>query len=298
MTILEAMKLGTRPLRSYLFAPGNHPRKVEKVFQVGADAVILDLEDAVARAEKEATRKAVVEAMKKPRNCLGYIRVNGLDTEYSLGDFQAVVGDWLDGIVVPKVEKPGDLQTADWILSNLEKERGIEPGSIDILPIIETGLGIQNIEAIASSATRVKRLSFGAGDFTRDMGMVWSADEDELAYARSRMVLASRTANIEPPIDTVFIDLEDDEHLQKSAKTAAYFGFQGKLCIHPKQITSVHEAFTPTAKQIKRAEKIVKAFKEAEKQGSASIQVDGYFIDYPIVEKAMRVLEIAKSMSD
>ena len=296
MKTLEAMKLGTRLLRSYLFAPGNHPRKVEKVFQVGADAVILDLEDAVAVAEKEVSRETVVEAMKKPRNCLGYIRVNGLDTEFSLGDFQAVVGDWLDGIVVPKVEKAGDLQTADWILTNLEKERGLEVGSIDLLPIIETGLGIQNVEEIANSGTRVKRLSFGAGDFTRDMGMIWSPNEDELSYARSRMVLASRNANIESPIDTVFIDLEDEEHLQKSAQAGAYFGFQGKLCIHPKQIAAVHAAFTPTAKQIKRAAKIVQAFKEAEEQGSASIQVDGYFVDYPIVEKAMRVLEIAKSL--
>jgi citrate lyase subunit beta / citryl-CoA lyase len=298
MKTLEAMKLGTRPLRSYLFAPGNHPRKVEKVFQVGADAIILDLEDAVAVSEKEATRKTVVEAMKKPRNCLGYIRVNDLNTEFSLGDFQAVVGDWLDGVVIPKVEKPGDLQTADWILTGLEKERGLETGSIDLLPIIETGLGIQNIEEIANSGTRVKRLSFGAGDFTRDMGMIWSPNEEELSYARSRMVLASRNANIESPIDTVFIDLEDEEHLQKSAQTAAYFGFQGKLCIHPKQIAAVHGAFTPTAKQIKRAQKIVQAFKEAEEEGSASIQVDGYFVDYPIVEKAMRVLEIAKSIPD
>lgn len=208
------------------------------------------------------------------------------------------MGDWLDGIVVPKVEKPGDLQTADWIVSSLERERGLPEGSIDILPIIETGSGIQNIEAIAASGTRVKRLSFGAGDFTRDMGMVWSPDEEELAYARSRMVLASRTANIESPIDTVFIDLEDDTHLQKSAQTAAYFGFQGKLCIHPKQIKAVHAAFTPTEKEIKRAEKIVAAFNDAEKDGSASIQVDGYFIDYPIVEKALRVLEIAKTISD
>ena len=293
----ESMKIATRPHRSYLFAPGNHPRKVEKVFQVGADVVILDLEDAVARAEKEASRVAVVDAMKQKRDCLGYIRVNGLETEFSLGDFQAIVGDWIDGIVVPKVENPGDLQTADWILTSLERERRLVPGSIDILPIIETGLGIQNVEAIAASATRVKRLSFGAGDFTRDMGMVWSPDEAELAYARSRMVLASRTANIEPPIDTVFIDLDDDEHLKLSAMNGASFGFQGKLCIHPKQIEAVHAAFTPTAKQIKRAEKIVAAFNAAEKEGSASIQVDGYFIDYPIVEKALRVLEIAKTLS-
>ena len=124
------------PLRSLLFAPGNHPRKVEKVFQVGADVVILDLEDAVAIAEKPVTRTAIVDALKKKHRGLGYVRINSLDTKFAWGDFARVVGTWLDGIVLPKVETAGQLQTADWVLAQLERENGIEIGSIDLLPII------------------------------------------------------------------------------------------------------------------------------------------------------------------
>ena len=282
------------PLRSFLFTPGNHPRKVEKVFQVGADVIILDLEDAVAIAEKAATRATVVEALKKPHRGLGYIRVNSLDTEFAWGDFAAIVGPWLKGIILPKVETADQLQTADWILTQLERENDIEIGSIDLLPIIETGLGLQNIEAITAAPTRLKRVSFGAGDFTRDMNLVWTGQERELAYARSRIVLASRAAGIEPPVDTVFIDLKDRENLEHSTRTALEFGFQGKLCIHPDQVGLVNDVFTPDQAEVARAEKIIAAFMEAEASGSASIQVDGYFVDYPIVEKARRVLEITE----
>ncbi|MSP51639.1 MAG: CoA ester lyase [Alphaproteobacteria bacterium] len=281
-----------RLLRSFLFVPGNHSRKVEKVFGVGADAVILDLEDAVAIAEKPATRATVVEALKKPHRSLGYIRVNALDTEYCYGDFHAIVGPWLDGIMVPKVEAADQLKTVDWLLAQIERERGLAIGTIDILPIIETGLGLHRIDEICGGKTRVKRVSFGAGDFTRDMGLKWTGEEQELTHARARIVLASRVAGLEPPIDTVFIDLKDRAHLEMSTHTALNMGFQGKLCIHPDQVPLVNEIFTPTGAEIARAEKIIAAFKKAEAEGSASIQVDGYFVDYPIVVKAQRVLDV------
>ena len=285
------------PLRSLLFAPGNHPRKVEKVFQVGADVVILDLEDAVAIAEKPATRAIIVDALKKKHRGLGYVRINSLDTEFAWGDFAEVVGAWVDGIILPKVETADQLQTADWVLAQLEREKGMEIGSIDLLPIIETGRGVHNIEAITMTGTRVKRVSFGAGDFSRDMNLVWTGPEQELAYARSRIVLASRAAGIEAPIDSVFIDLKDREHLELSTQKALEFGFQGKLCIHPDQVGLVNDVFTPDAAEVSRAERIIVAFEEAEATGSASIQVDGYFVDYPIVEKARRVLEVSERIS-
>jgi citrate lyase subunit beta/citryl-CoA lyase len=284
------------PQRTYLFTPGNHPRKVAKVFGTGADVVILDLEDAVAVAEKAATRETVVEALQPPRNCLGYVRVNALDTEFCYGDIQAVVRERTDGIMLPKVESPSQLETVDWLITQLEHERGLTPGAIDLLPIIETGAGVAAVEAIARAETRIKRISFGAGDYTRDMGMVWTPDEGELAHARACIVLASRVAGLEPPIDTVFIDLRDTEHLEQSARTALSMGFQGKLCIHPNQVEPVNRTFTPSEEEVARAEKFVVAFKEAEAAGSASIQVDGYFIDYPIVEKAERVLRIIESI--
>ncbi len=286
------------PFRSFLFAPGNHPRKVEKVFGCGSDAVILDLEDAVANAEKVATRAAVAAALAKPRGNLGYVRVNGFDTEFCFGDLAAVVGPGLDGIVLPMVESAAQLLAVDWMLGNLEREIGLEPGAIDLIPILETGKGVAALDEIAGSGSRVRRMAFGAGDYTLDMAMEWTLDEVELDDARARMVLASRVAGLEAPIDTVWIHIKDLDGIRKSSERARRMGFQGKMCIYPPQVAPVHDVFSPGAAEVARAERIVAAFEEAEKAGSSSIQLDGFFIDYPIVYKAQRILDIARRIQE
>jgi citrate lyase subunit beta/citryl-CoA lyase len=281
------------PIRSFLFTPANHPRKVEKVFASGADAIILDLEDACAASEKAASRAVAVAALSAPRSCLGYVRVNASDTEWCFRDLDEVIGPWLDGIVAPKIERPEEIVLIDWMIAQFERERGLPIGAIDLMPIIETGIGLHALDAIIAAGTRIKRVSFGAGDFTRDMGMKWSADEAELAYARGRLILASRVGGLEPPIDTVHIDLADEDSFVQSIITGVKFGFQGKLLIHPKQVELTNQSFMPSPKEIARAQKIVGAFSAAEGAGSASIQVDGYFVDYPIVQKARHVLALA-----
>ncbi|HEX3883121.1 MAG TPA: CoA ester lyase [Stellaceae bacterium] len=279
------------PLRSFLFAPGNHPRRVEKALTLDADAVILDLEDAVAIAEKPATRGAVVATYAQPRSGLLYVRVNAADTEFCHGDFTAIVQRGLDGIILPKVENAAAIQTIDWLLANLERERGLPAGGIDLVPIVETARGVTNIEAILGAGTRVRHCAFGAGDFTLDVNMRWSREEGELAYARSRIVTASRAAGIEAPLDTVWVDLQDEEGLEASTRLALGMGFQGKMCIHPNQVGVVNRVFTPTNSEIDFAERVVAAFAQAEKEGSAAIQLDGKFIDYPIVYRAQRTLD-------
>ncbi len=283
--------------RSLLFAPGNHPRKVEKSLGLNADAVILDLEDAVAISEKEATRALVVEALQAPRRCKGYIRVNAIDTPYCYGDVLAAVVPGVDGIMLPKVERADDLRTIDWLVTQLERERGLPPGSVDILPIIETGRAIQHIAEIVGADTRVKRVSFGAGDYTLDMGLTWTAEERELAYARGAIAHACRDAEIEPPVDTVHINLGRIEELRNATQLAKSMGFQGKLCIHPEQVDPVNAIFSPTGDEVDLAKRYMAAFAEAEAGGSASIQVDGYFIDYPIVEKARRTIARAEAIA-
>ena len=285
-----------QPNRAFLFAPGNHPRKVEKVFDAGADAVILDLEDAVAVSEKVATRPAVIEALQLPRRCRGYVRVNALDTPFCFEDIEAVVQNGLDGIVLPKVEQAADIQMVDWLITSLERKSGLVEGGIDLMPIIESGKGIANAREIAAAGGRLKRLSFGAGDYTRDMGMEWTLDELELDHAQSEVVLASRINHLEPPIDTVFIHIKEDQHFRNSAERARIKGFQGKLCIHPAQVPLTNAAFTPKAQDVTWSRRIIAAFEEAEASGSASIQVDGYFVDYPIVVKAKRVVSLAEAI--
>lgn len=286
-----------QPNRTFLFAPGNHSRKVEKVFDAGADAVILDLEDAVAISEKPATRAVVVEALQKPRRCRGYIRVNALDTTFCFEDIEAVVAAGVDGVILPKVERAADLQMVDWMMTGLEKRRGLAVGSIDLIPILETGKGLAEARSIAGAGiARMKRLSFGAGDFTRDMGMEWTMMEAELAPYQAEVVLASRIHKLEPPLDTVFIHLREEEAFAKSCERAKNMGFQGKLCIHPVQIGTANAMFAPSAEEAAFARKVIAAFAEAEAAGSASIQIDGYFVDYPIVQKAERVVALADAV--
>jgi citrate lyase subunit beta/citryl-CoA lyase len=281
-------------MRSLLFAPGNHARRVEKALSLAADGVILDLEDAVAISEKAATRPTVVEAFGKPRTGRLYVRVNALTTEWCHGDIVAVVQAGLDGIILPKVEHAHELRTADWLIGNLERERGLPAGSIDLMPIIETALGISNLSRICRSGTRMKRLAFGAGDFTLDMGMVWTRSEGELMPHRAACVLESRAAGLEPPMDTVWADLRDADGFIASAKHAAALGFQGKMCIHPDQIAPANAAFSPDEAAVAHAKRVVAAFDKAEAEGLASIQLDGQFIDYPIVQRARRVVEAAR----
>lgn len=287
------------PYRSFLFTPGDHPRKVAKVFDAGADAVILDLEDAVAIAEKPGTRAMVVEALGRPRSCLGYVRVNAYDTEFCFRDLTTVVGPWLDGIVLPKVESVDQVHSVDWLISQLEVEHGMAVGSIDLMPIIETGKGMANMASIAQCGSRVRRLSFGAGDYTLDMNMHWGMDESELYHARASMAMESRATGLEPPVDTVFIHIGAQHHdaLVNSAVLPKNLGFQGKLCIHPEQVGPSNTVFTPAAEEVAHAHKVIEAFDVAEAAGSASIQVDGYFVDYPIVEKARRVVAIVEGIA-
>jgi citrate lyase subunit beta/citryl-CoA lyase len=266
---------------------------VEKAIGLGADVVILDLEDAVAVSEKKSTRNLINKTLEQPRNCAAFVRVNAYDTEFCYGDICSIVSENLDGIVLPKLESVEDLKSVDWLLTNLEKERGLPHRSIDLMPIIETAGGLVNIREMASSDTRVQRLAVGGGDYTRDLGMGWTLKEDELLPVRSEMVLASRFGKLEPPVDTVFIHIKEHEAFRASCVNILGLGFQGKMCIHPDQVPVTNEIFTPSADEVRWSKRIISEFGEAEKSGIASIQIDGYFVDYPIVEKAQRTVDIS-----
>lgn len=285
------MSRQTPPLRSLLFAPGNHARRVEKALSLDADAVILDLEDAVAVSEKSATRAVVAAALGRPRRGLLYVRVNAIDTEFCYGDLVAVVQAGLDGVILPKAESAAGIATIDWLMAQLERDRSLPHGTVDLIPIVETARGLRQIDAILSAGHRVRRVAFGAGDFTLDLNMAWTRGETELAHARAMVVTASRAAGIDPPLDTVWADLTDAAGLEASARTALACGFQGKMCIHPDQVTVVNRVFTPSDAEIAAAERVCAAFERAEAEGNAATQVDGKFIDYPIVYRAQRVLQ-------
>jgi citrate lyase subunit beta/citryl-CoA lyase len=272
---------------------------LEKVGQCGADAVILDLEDAVPIAEKAATRTMVRAAVQRICTCPVYVRINplvastGFSQPIGAADLQAIVCQELAGIILPKVEAASEVRHVDRLLAALEQERGLVSGAIDLIPIIETARGVQHVYDIATAGTRLRRLAFGAGDFTRDIGVRWSRREVESQYARSALVIASRAAGLEAPLDSVWVDLRDQRGLVRSARLVKQLGFQGKMCIHPGQVDLVNAVFSPTPEEVAAARRVVEAFHHAETQGLASIQLDGQFIDYPIVEAAQRLLATA-----
>ena len=286
-------------IRSKLYAPGSDLRKLAGVGKYGADAVILDLEDAVPVSKKEAARQLVREAIPKVKQTAPrvYVRINPLGdkTSFSVGqgadDVEAVVCRGLDGIVVPKVESEKELDEIDARLAAMETRVGLPVGFLEVVPIIETAKGLWNAYEIATRIRRVRTLSLGAGDLTRDLSIEWSRDERELDYARSRLVLISRAAGILPPTDSVWVRLADDDGFEDSVRRARRMGFQGKSCIHPKQVEVVNRVFSASPEELAWAQKIVAAFDAAIAKGSASILVDGEFVDYPLAEKARQLLE-------
>jgi citrate lyase subunit beta/citryl-CoA lyase len=277
-------------LRSLLFTPANGGRKVEKAFASAADGVILDLEDAVAVSEKPAARHAAVQTLGGERTRTAWVRVNALSTPFCFDDLLAIAPAAPDAIVLPKVECYADVRTADWLLSQMEARHGLAAGSIGLAPIIETAAGVAAAGEIARTSPRVQRLVFGAVDLALDMDLDLDDDQGAIAQARFAIALASRAAGLPGPMDTAFVDIPALDRLRASAVRARAMGYGGKLCIHPAQIEVVNEVFTPTARELERARRIVDAFDAAERAGLAAVSLDGAMIDYPVVLKARRVL--------
>jgi citrate lyase subunit beta/citryl-CoA lyase len=290
--------------RTFLFAPGNHPRRVEKALGLDADAVILDLEDAVAASDKAAARQPVAEALKRPRKCRGYVRPNAPSSPFCYRDLVETIHAKVDGVVLPKVESAADLHAIDWLLAALEREQGMAEGSIDLIPQVETAAGVARVDRIVQARNlrpyagpwRVKRLAFGAADYSLDTGIVPSLEEPELAEARARVVLASRAAGLEGPIDSPWFHLRDVEGYRRALERSRRGGFQGRLCVHPDQVPVANAAFTPSAEEVARAERIVVAFKAVEAKGGAAVEVDGQMVDYPIVYRAQALLDTMREI--
>lgn len=283
--------------RTMLFAPANDLRKVGKALLLNADGTVLDLEDAVALSEKSNARNALKEALALPRRGDVFIRVNSAQTDFILADLLAAVTEGVKGLVLAKSESAEEIRQIDWLMEKIEKERGITAGSLELIPFIESANAIVNAFAIASASSRVSRMFFGGVDYVLDIGTTFSKGGQEIFYARSQLVVASRAAGIEPPIDTVYPDFKDIEGLVADAKTVRQMGFQGKLAIHPGQIEPLNEVFTPTPEEMAWAKKIVDVFDESEARGQAVFQVDGKMIEYPIANRARRIIALAEQIA-
>lgn len=280
-------------LRSWIFIPGNQDKHLKKANSLEADAIIFDLEDAVSPSEKAIARLKVAESLQKTKETLNFVRVNALSTVHFLEDVDEVVSDSLAGIVLPKVEKKEDIVIAEYILGQSEEKYNLPPGSISIIPIIETAIGLHHAYEIVSASKRISRLAFGAEDFMLDLNIESRDEQVELLYTRSKLITASRAAGKEAPIDSVYTNFKEEKGLEKSAQIGRNLGFQGKLLIHPKQIEVVNQVFSPTEDEIKEAKRILEIYEESVAKGNGSIEVDGKMVDIPVAERAKKILSYA-----
>lgn len=282
------------PIRSLLFAPANDARKVAKVGAIGADAVVLDLEDAVAREQKIAAREMAREGLGAIAGPVRCIRVNAWDTGLTPGDVAAILCPELDVIVLPKVEAPRDLHRLDAAIAAGLRSTG-EAGP-RVLALIETCAGILAAAEIARASPRLAGLVFGAGDLGKDLALPTLRGDmsGALAWGRAKLVYDARAAGLPGPIDGPCLAVRDDAAMETEACAARALGHRGKVCIHPGQVAIANRVFSPDADEVAFARRVIAAFAEAEARGIASITVEGVFVDYPIVEKAEALVRLAE----
>jgi citrate lyase subunit beta/citryl-CoA lyase len=276
-------------LRAVLFVPGNDERKLQRARESGADLVVADLEDAVAESEKTGARMIARAAIPRlAAHLRAAVRVNGLDTGRLEADIAAVAAPELSAIVVPKVESAGALKAADDQLSRAERLHGLPAGSIALIALLETPLGVARCEQILLEApSRTVTTMFGVADFTAALGVDVSPEGTELLYARGRLVVAARAAGLAAPIDGPYLQIEDAPGLLEDSRRSRRLGFQGRVALHPRQVEPINRAFSElTPEELETARAIVSAFEAAQSGGVASIRVAGRFVDYPVYELA------------
>ncbi len=284
-------------LRSMLFLPGNNPNMLINGNCLGSDAVIFDLEDAVAPAEKSAARILVRNTMRYLdfSGCGRIVRINSIDTPYWKKDLDEIMPCVPDLILLPKTGLASDVLEADAYITELEEKLGLAPNTVGLMPLIETAMGVENAFAIASASKRVKALFLGAEDLTADMRCKRTKEGREIEYARTRLVIAARAAGVDV-FDTPFTDVNDDEGIIVDTELAKALGFSGKASISPRHVEVINQVFSPTQAEIDYAYEVLEAIRIAKEQGKGAIALRGKMIDAPIVARAERTISMAVEM--
>ena len=276
-----------------MFVPGNNPGMMQDAFIYGPDSIMLDLEDSVTMAEKDAARLLVHNALKTIDygNTEMVVRINPLNTAYGKKDVEAVVKAGVHVIRMPKTETAEEVREVEREIERVEKEIGCL-GRTKIMAAIESTLGIVNAYEIAVASERMMGIALGAEDYCANLKTQRSPEGTELLFARQQIVVAARAAGIDA-LDTVYSNLYDMETFRKEVELIKQLGFDGKSIINPRQIEIVNEVFAPTEKAIEKAKTIIAAIKEAEKRGSGVIAVNGKMVDRPVVIRAQRTIDLA-----
>ena len=288
--------------RTLLFAPGSRTELLTKAQLSAADAMIFDLEDSVPLNAKDEARKNIQQVLalglKKPM----YLRISNPRAGDYLADLAIFHNHSLvnvAGVALPKTDDAQDIETVSKALQDIEIKAGVAVGSLSILPMIETCLGLRNSFDIARSSKRVSGMALASaeqGDFMVDLGGRWTPRSLALTYPRSKLVVDSRAAGVEWILDGVFMNLKDTQMLREECLIARELGFVGKMAIHPTQVDVMHEVFSPSEKEIEYARGLIAAFREGEARGVGAVKYEGMMVDYANVRLAERTLALVSPL--
>lgn len=281
--------------RSILYVPGSSEKMLVKSISLDADALVLDLEDGVATAQKGAARSQVLEALRTTNfgEKEKIVRINALTTEFGHADLETVVQGRPDSILIPKIYGPGEMLEVDNIVTHLEEKQGIPQGHIRLMVMVETPAAVLNLPAIATCTRRATALCFGAADFMKETRGRITRERREALFALTQMVLAARVAGIDA-IDSPYFNIKDEEGLLLTTQMVRDLGFDGRCVIHPSQIEPVNRIFSPSQEEVDYAKKVIEAYKEAEATGRGTIALEGELIEALHVEIARRTLKVAE----
>jgi citrate lyase subunit beta / citryl-CoA lyase len=296
-----------RLLRSWMFVPGDRQRMIDKALTLDVDAIMIDIEDGVAPAEKENARIQIASSLDRVAEQLAadpnyrtparFVRTNAPGTEWMVQDFKAAVRPGLEGLVISKVDTVDQVRIVEDELGRAEVAQHMPGGEVKLLIAIESPIGLFNAFAIATSSPRVMGILFGAEDFTREMALPMRREGEavNMIYARSHLATVAAAAHIQA-VDGVWVDLNDPEGLKRFARQARQLGMSAISIIHPNQIEIANAAFTPTKEDIDYARAVLQAFDDARAKGHGAIAFRGQLLDFPIVDRARQTVDLARSL--
>lgn len=286
----------TRLRRTMLFMPGNNPSMLQDAAILGADSIILDLEDAVSLTEKDSARILVREALKT----IDYtqvevvVRVNPLDTEFGPQDVDMIARVKPDTLLIPKADEE-EIILVSRLLDVIEREEGFEAEGIKIIALVETAIGLENVYNIIKASKRMAGVLLGGEDLTSDLGIKRTKEGEEIFYARNKVATVCRALKVDS-IDTPFTDTNDYEGLERDTTKAKSLGMTGKAAINPRQIDVIHSVFAPTEAELKHALRVLAARKEAEREGKGVFSLEGKMIDAPVINRAITTVELGQRL--
>ncbi len=280
--------------RTMLFIPGNNPGMLQNAGVLGADSIILDLEDAVSLSEKDSARILVGKAIENVDFGTAEIvvRINPLTTSYGPKDLEAMAKAKPHVILVPKADE-AQIRLASETLDRLERKAGIPVGTIKLIPLIESAYGVEKVYDIIQVSARTVGILFGGEDYTADMGVRRTLEGEEILYARNKVAIACKALGVDA-IDTPFTDVDNFTGLRADTLKARNLGFTGKAAINPRQVDTIHGAFAPETTEIQHAIRVLEAMETAEKEGKGVFSLDGKMVDAPIINRAQQTVELAK----